>query len=113
MKKILVFLIMLVTAALLTCAAADEPTVYTSGDYKYVLLEDGTAKITKYSGKAAQLTIPTTLDGYNVTSIGDKAFSYCDSLTSVTVSRNSYARQYCIDNGLPYTYPDANDWLLN
>jgi len=49
----------------------------------------------------------------SVTSIGDGAFAYCDSLTAITVGRNSYARQYCKDNGLPYTYSDANDWLLN
>ena len=105
---------MLMAAFMLTsAAAADEPTVYNSGDYKYVLLEDGTAEITDYTGKAAQLTLPTTLDGFSVTSIGDSAFSSCDSLTSIIVGRNSYARQYCIDNGLPYTYPDANDWLLN
>ena len=71
----------------------------------------------------------------SVTSIGDQAFSFCSSLTSITlpdsltaigheafawcenvtftVGRDSYAKQYCIDNNLPYTYPDANDWLNN
>ena len=45
-----------------------------------------------------------------MTSIGEDAFSECDILT-LTVSRDSYACQYAIDNGLVYTYPDANDWL--
>lgn len=49
----------------------------------------------------------------SVTTIGDNAFSGCDKLTTITVSRGSYAAQYCKDNDLPYTYPDANDWLLN
>ncbi len=71
----------------------------------------------------------------SVTSIGDRAFSYCDSLTSVsipnsvtsigdyafgdcsnltlTVPRNSYALEYAKTNNIPYTYPDANDWLNN
>ena len=71
----------------------------------------------------------------SVTSIGDRAFSYCDSLTSVsipnsvtsigdyafgdcsnltlTVPRNSYAAEYAKTNNIPYTYPDANDWLNN
>ena len=31
------------------------------------------------------VTIPSTLGGYPVTSIGDYAFEYCDSLTSVTI----------------------------
>ena len=51
------------------------------------------------------VTLPDSL-----TSIGDGAFAYCDALT-LTVGRDSYARQYAIDNNIPYTYPDANDWL--
>ena len=44
MKKFLVFLIMLMAAVLLTCALAEEDQPqYTSGDYEYILLEDGTA----------------------------------------------------------------------
>ena len=229
MKKMLVLLITLMMAAMLTCAVAeDAPTAYTSGDFHYFLLEDGTAEIANYTGKAEQLTSPTTLDGYRVTSIAEYAFSFCESLTSitipdsitsiregaffncnsltsitipdsvtsigvgafgccplltsidipagvtsigdstffgcgsltsitipdsvtsignwafescgsltsitipdsvtfigeyafadcpsltsVTVGCGSYAHQYCIDNGLPYTCPDTNDWLLN
>lgn len=48
----------------------------------------------------------------SVTNIGDFAFDGCPNLT-ITVSRESYARQYCIDNNLNYTYPDSNDWLNN
>ena len=47
----------------------------------------------------------------SVTFIGNHAFDGCDSLTEIIVGRDSYAKQYCIDNGLSYTYPDANDWL--
>ena len=47
----------------------------------------------------------------SLTSIGNYAFSNCDSLMSIVVGRDSYAKQYCIDNDLPYTYADANDWL--
>ena len=85
MKKYLVLFIMLMAAFMLTCAAADAPRVYTSGDYRYVLLEDGTAEITGYTGKAAELTIPAELDGHSVTSIGWRAFVFCDSLTSITI----------------------------
>lgn len=51
------------------------------------------------------ITIPDS-----VTAIGEDAFKNCDGLT-ITVGRDSFAMQYCIDNDLPYTYPDANDWL--
>lgn len=89
MKKFLVLFIMLMAAVMLTsAAAAEKPTVYTSGDYKYVLLEDGTAEITDYSGKATTLTIPAEIDGYRVTSIGESAFDYCLSLTSVSIPDN-------------------------
>lgn len=54
-------------------------------DYEYEYYADGTACITKYSGKDAELLIPDTLDGYLVTSIGDGAFNFCTSLTAVTI----------------------------
>ena len=47
-----------------------------------------------------------------VTSIGEGVFSGCDNLT-LTVPRDSYVKQYCIDNGLKYTYADSLDWLTN
>ena len=45
----------------------------------------------------------------SVTTIGDGAFNRCDSLTEIIVGRDSYAKQYCIDNHLRYTYADADD----
>ena len=48
----------------------------------------------------------------SVTFIGDNAFSGCPNLT-LTVPRNSYAAEYAKANNIPYTYPDANDWLNN
>ena len=72
----------------------------TSGDYSYTVLDDGTAEITKYSGSATSLTIPSKLDGYTVTRLGRYAFSYRSSLKSVTIpntvaSISSYAFENC------------------
>lgn len=53
------------------------------------------------------VTIPDS-----VTSIGDYAFGDCSNLI-LTVPRNSYAAEYAKTNDIPYTYPDANDWLNN
>ena len=58
------------------------------------------------------VTIPDS-----VTSIGDGAFLRCSFMCSsnltLTVPRNSYAAEYAKTNDIPYTYPDANDWLNN
>lgn len=85
MKKILtvLFVALLLMAA---CAWAEEAeaTVYTSGDWEYALLEDGTAEITGYNGNATELTVPAEIDGAVVTSIGDYAFEY-HGLTSITL----------------------------
>ncbi len=53
------------------------------------------------------LNIPET-----VNHIGTDAFMDCPQLI-LTVPRNSYAAQWAKENNVPYTYPDANDWLLN
>ena len=55
------------------------------GDYKYEYYTDGTACITKYSDRETVVVIPSELDGYPVTTIGDEAFSTCYSLTAVTI----------------------------
>ena len=91
------------TVAPFTVSAAEtscESVGVTSGDFEYKLLEDETAEITGYSGTATQLTIPSSIDGYTVTSIGELAFSFTESLTSVTIPDsvteiNGYAFSYC------------------
>lgn len=76
-------------------------------DYRYRVLDDGTAELTRYDGISSDVTIPSVIDGYTVTGINDTfedrsditsvtipdtvtyldefAFSCCTGLTSVTV----------------------------
>ena len=87
-KKWFVALLMVVVmvCACWTGAVADEERkTFTSGDYEYALLDDGTVEITKYKGKAERLAIPDTLDGKRVTAIGEQAFSFCSSLTIISI----------------------------
>ncbi len=71
--------------ALMKLFAAAGAEVFTAGDFQYRLLENGTAEITRYAGQAASLEIPAKLDGKTVTSIGDRAFYGCRTLTSVSL----------------------------
>ncbi|MFI3229772.1 MAG: leucine-rich repeat protein, partial [Bacillota bacterium] len=43
--------------------------------YTYVTLDDGTVEIRSYTGHRSYITVPDTIDGKTVTSIGDFAFS--------------------------------------
>lgn len=66
-------------------AEDEERETFTSGDYEYALLDDGTVEITGYSGDAEELIIPDTLAGKKVTAIGYHAFFWSFSLMSVTI----------------------------
>lgn len=84
MKKLSLLLTLLAPLCLLTPAMVQGET-FNSGDFKCTLLEDGSAEIKKYSGKASVLEIPAQLDGCAVTSIAKQAFTYCNSLTQVII----------------------------
>ena len=57
-----------------------------------------------------EINIPDSVTNIGAT-ISDTAFSDCTNLTNVTVSKGSFAQQYCIEHALPYTYtvPSANE----
>lgn len=83
-------LIGLVPTLLLPAAAAD----YTSGDFTYKLNDDGSAIITRYSGSAAALTIPSSLDGHTVKQIDSYAFEKNTTLTSVSIPETVTELEY-------------------
>ncbi len=61
-----------------------EASALTSGSYTYTV-SGSNATITAYSGTASSLSIPSTLGGYTVTAIAQKAFEDNTYLTSVTI----------------------------
>ncbi len=84
MKRALVFLLACVLAlGLLPLPALGASMKY--GDYQYILVEGGNASIQKYRGSAAELTVPSKLDGHPVTEISPEAFKDCKSLVAVTL----------------------------
>ena len=87
--QIIVFALLFVLCVPSPLALAEgtenEPTVFTTDDFNWSLQEDGTACIVNYNGKEEKLSIPESLDGHSVTSIGRAAFCYNMNLTSVTI----------------------------
>ena len=84
-RMMLVCLLILCLAPLGAWAETTENVPLSCGDFDYVLLDDGTAKITSYSGGATDLVIPGALDGKPVSTIGNMAFAFNGSLTNVIV----------------------------
>ena len=87
MQCLVLALAMLGSMLLSVPVMAEEPAemIYEEGDFRYAILDDGTAEITKYTGTAKVLAIPAVLGGYPVTRIGDRAFYNCKSLTDITI----------------------------
>jgi hypothetical protein len=56
--------------------------------YTYSTNADGSANIAAYAGPPWVVTIPTHINGLTVTTIGQAAFDYCTSLTSVTIGNS-------------------------
>lgn len=87
MRRKYLISVLLVLVMLCTCwtgaVAEEEREIFTSGDYEYTLLDDGTVEITKYSGSAEEITISEVIDSKAVTQIGDFSFLRCFSLTRI------------------------------
>ena len=78
----------------------------------FKLSDNGTQySVSRYIGTATEVYIPATYRGLPVTSIGNQAFQYCDSLTSITIpdsvtSIGDYAFRGC-SSLTSITIPDS------
>lgn len=79
MKKIFLFFFILLTQYLF----ADELLIYDV--FKYTINENDEIIITGSIGNSSSLDIPDVIDGKTVTTIGDKAFLGCSSLSTITI----------------------------
>jgi hypothetical protein len=64
------------------------PAVVQAQDYTYTTNDDNTITITGYTGSGGDVTIPDTINGLPVNSLGDGAFFFCTNLSSVTIGNN-------------------------
>ena len=77
--------VLLIIGALIAGISANAEAVYSLDIYDYIVQLDGTAKIINVRGMDEELDIPSTLDEYEVTAIGDNAFGYCTELVRVSI----------------------------
>ena len=89
MKKrfccLLICLLLLCCALSSACAENLIGQEYTSGNYIYMVQDDGTVVITKYTGTEVAVTVPDALDGIAVTAIGSSAFQANINITDVVI----------------------------
>lgn len=76
--------IMTISVVAVVPSASAKKTVYTSGDFQYVKLDDKNIKITRYIGEGLDVVIPSKLDNYTVTKIGENLTYSNKNVTSVT-----------------------------
>ena len=73
-----------------TVAPTEGPRVVTGSGtttdgLEYQIINRSYAEITDYTGSATEITIPSTINVYPVTSIGNSAFYSCYSLTRIEI----------------------------
>ena len=111
-KKSAVLILALAMVFMLFGITASAEGELTFGDYSYVLLEDGSVKITAYNGTEVAVTVPDKIDEKDVTVIGggtfdqnsvieslvlpgsvktveDNAVTFCSKLNTVTINEGA------------------------
>ena len=84
-NKVLLMILSFVLMLSFSFAVMAENETTTDSDWKYELLEDGTAKITKYTGKDADVTVPSEIGDITVTALGKELFRGVEKAEKVTV----------------------------
>ena len=64
------------------------------GDYEYAVLADDSVAISKYNGTETEVSVPGTLGGKTVSSIGESAFERNDTIEKVTLPASVTSIQY-------------------
>lgn len=83
---LLSFIMLLSTMAAFGVSTFADDGVFTSGDFEYKLLDDGTVMTVGYKGNALNVIIPSEVDGYIVTKIhGDTFYNNRTNIKTVEI----------------------------
>ena len=114
LKKTLLTLLAIITMTVIFCFGASAAT---SGYYTYTVT-NGEATITDVDTTiSGNVTVPSTLGGCSVTTIGDESFRYCSKITSVTIGNSITTigdKAFCsCDNLASITVDKNNKYYCN
>src|SRR5438477_12208631 len=70
---------------LLVCAALVSAATVVQAQFYYTDNGNGTCTITEYIGSVGALSIPNSINGLTVTTIGYRAFYFFTTMTNVTI----------------------------
>ncbi|MCC8072825.1 MAG: fibronectin type III domain-containing protein [Clostridiales bacterium] len=87
MKKIISLFLSLIMLLSITAGIDLSAYAATSGDWKYTVQSDGTAKIYEYTGSSSNVSIPTKIAGYKVTALKLSAFDGLEKNTKITIPK--------------------------
>lgn len=85
----------------------DLTPLHACGDYRYALLDDGSAAVYRYLGEETDVVIPDTLDGHPVTRIGYQAFSCFEGFSSFPVPTYPWESTKACRRMTSVTIPDG------
>ncbi len=88
MKKILTAILMVLAVTFMSLglvACSNKPTTITEGNMTFTLLKDKTYALTSYSGEEQEVTVPATIQGYEVSTIATNAFKDNFKISSLIV----------------------------
>ncbi len=109
-KSKLLFLFVLFTV--LTFSFTMISQAETASDFTYSI-KDGKAVITGYVGSGGKITVPSEIDGYAVSAIGEKAFEY-EVFTEITISdgiNRIEERAFCDTKATKIILPDSVTYI--
>ena len=84
MNKVRLFGAVLLMMCILTVPCLAEDEILESGDWRYYINDDGTATIDSFTGEAEEVIVPSEIDGVDVVTIGHGSFIW-DNLTSIEI----------------------------